>query len=135
LPAIAPGKNLLRSKRAIRWRGLCKNQPDNAFSAASLSVAYACLGNKDAALKEAERAITLWPTAKDAMAGPGMEENLAFVETIVGEKSRAISDLGRLLTTPYPGPYYNTPLTPALLRDDPRFQKLAASSTPKAADK
>ena len=61
-----------------------------------------------------------------------------------GENSRAISTLGRLLATPYPGNNYNTPLTPVLLRldpmfdplrNDPRFQKLVASSAPKTADK
>ena len=44
---------------------LCKNQPDNADFAALLSLAYATLGDKDSALKEAERAIMLLPSAKD----------------------------------------------------------------------
>jgi len=122
------GEKLAAEQARNTLEQLCKNQPDNAFSAASLSVAYACLGNKDAALKEAERAITLWPTDKDAMAGPGMEENLAFVETIVDEKSRAISTLGRLLATPYPGSNYNTPLTPALLKLDPMWDPLRADT-------
>src|SRR4029077_18177737 len=45
---------------------LCKNQPDNFVYAKVLSQAYAALGNKDAALKEAQRAITLLPRTKDA---------------------------------------------------------------------
>ena len=44
---------------------LCRDQPDNAFFAATLSQAYAVMGEKDSALKEAERAIMLLPSAKD----------------------------------------------------------------------
>ena len=40
------------------------------------------------------------------MGGPGFEENLALVETIFGENSRAISTLTRLLQTPYYGGFY-----------------------------
>ena len=51
---------------------LCKNQPDNAYFAALLSQAYAALGEKDSALKEAERAIMLLPSAKDRVEGPAL---------------------------------------------------------------
>ena len=44
---------------------LCRDQPDNASFAAWLSLAYAAMGEKDSALKEAERAIMLLPSAKD----------------------------------------------------------------------
>jgi TolB-like protein/cytochrome c-type biogenesis protein CcmH/NrfG len=97
--------------------------------AMALSRAYAMMGEKDSALKAAERAIMLLPRAKDAMYGPGYEENLAQIQTIFGENSRAISTLSDLLQTPYGVP----PITPALLRldpiwdplrADPRFQKL-----------
>jgi Flp pilus assembly protein TadD len=113
---------------------ISKEQPDNAFIAAALAVAYAILDEKDSALKEAERAITLVPSSKDRLSGPGFEENLALVEMIIGENSRAISILTRLLQTPYGGWLYSpTPITPALLkldpiwdpvRADPAFQKL-----------
>jgi predicted Zn-dependent protease len=43
---------------------LCKNQPDNALFAAALSMANAVLGEKEAALKEAERAIMLYRVLK-----------------------------------------------------------------------
>ena len=59
------------------------------------------LGQKDAAIKEAERAITLLPTVKDAVDGPTYEENLAYVEVLVGDKNRAIPRLQRLLEIPY----------------------------------
>src|SRR5437762_8177476 len=113
---------------------LSKDQPDNAFVASALAVAYAVLDEKSSALNEAQRAIALVPSSKDRLSGPGYEENLALIETIIGENSRAISALTRLLHTPYGGWIYSpTPITPAILnldplwdplRADPAFQKL-----------
>jgi TolB-like protein/Flp pilus assembly protein TadD len=123
-----------------RLEPLCKNQPDNYMLAGTLSLANATLGEKDSALKEAERAITLLPSAKDRVFGPGFEENLALIQTIFGENNRAISTLTRLLKTPYSSWYYSrTPVTPALLRldplwdplrPDPAFQKLCDEKKP-----
>ena len=115
---------------------LYRDQPDNVFALAKLSQAYAVMGERDAALNAAERAITLLPRAKDRVSGPTLEENLAIIQTIFGENSSAISTLTELLQTPYQlwvSNYNATPITPALLRldplwdplrDDPAFQKL-----------
>ena len=62
------------------------------------------MGEKDSALKVAERAVMLRPTVKERMEGPAFEENLAFIQMIFGENSRAISTLTRLLHTPYQEP-------------------------------
>jgi tetratricopeptide (TPR) repeat protein len=106
---------------------LSKDQPDNALIASALAVAYAILDEKDSALNEAQRAITLVPTSKDRLSGPGFEENLALVEMIIGENGRAISTLTRLLQTPYGGWLYSpAPITPALLRLDPLWDPLRA---------
>ena len=59
------------------------------------------MGQKDSAIKAAERAIMLLPVLKIAVDGPGLEENLALIQTIFGENSRAISTLTQLLQTPY----------------------------------
>jgi TolB-like protein/Tfp pilus assembly protein PilF len=119
---------------------LSKDQPDNAFVPAALAVAYAILDEKESALNEAQRAMALVPSSKDRLSGPGFEENLALVEMIIGENSRAISTLARLLQTPYGGWLYNpAPITPALLRldpiwdplrADPAFQKLCEEKQP-----
>jgi len=95
------------------------------------------MGEKDSALKIAERAIMLSPRAKDAGSGPGLEESLARIQALFGENSRAISTLAQLLQTPYAtGP---APITPALLRldpiwdplrSDPVFQKLCEEKQP-----
>jgi TolB-like protein/class 3 adenylate cyclase/cytochrome c-type biogenesis protein CcmH/NrfG len=111
-----------------------KTAPDNPFFALGLSQIHAVLGEKDAAINEAERAITLLPSEKDAVDGPSYEENLASVEGMVDDKNRAIPRLQRLLEIPY-----SNCLTPALLRldpkwdplrGDPRFQKLCEEKKP-----
>ena len=83
---------------------LYRDQPEKSGWAAWLSLAYAVMGEKDSALKLAERAIVLVPRAKDQI--PRREENLALIQTIFGENSRAISTLTRLLQTPYSGWLY-----------------------------
>jgi TolB-like protein/predicted Zn-dependent protease len=106
---------------------LCNNQPDNWNFAAWLALAYAELGEKDPAVKEAERATVLLPSAKDAVDGPSAEENLALVQTIFGENSHAISTLSRLLQMPFESELYGSaPLTPAFLRLDPLWDSLRA---------
>ena len=83
-----------------------RDQPDSIPVTATLSQAYAAMGEKDSALKAAERAVMLVPRAKDPQGVPGLEENLAVIQTIFGENSRAISILTRLLQTPYDSPMY-----------------------------
>jgi serine/threonine-protein kinase len=118
---------------------LCRNQPDNAPLAALLSQVYAVLGEKYSALKEAERAIMLLPSAKERVNGPALEESLAIIQTIFDENSRAISTLTQLLQTPYLSLLSFMPVTPALLRLDPlwdplrtdaAFQKLCEEKQP-----
>ena len=105
---------------------LYKDKPDDPLLTRKLSYAYASMGEKDMALKLAERAVMLKPRAKDAASGPTFEESLAVVQTDCGENSRAISTLTQLLQTPYFGNFYGTPITPALLRLDPEWDPLRA---------
>ena len=113
---------------------VCKNQPDNAFAWSMLATANALIGERDLALNQMTRSMTLLPSAKDPMLGPVFEQNLPRIETIFGETSRPISTLARLLQTPS-----FAPLTPALLRldpvwdplrTDPAFQKLCEENQP-----
>jgi tetratricopeptide (TPR) repeat protein len=111
-------------------------EPKSPFFAASLAFTEAGLGNKEAALHEAERAVSLLPASEDPVFGPGMEEALAAVEAQVGEDERAITRIERLLTTPYGAfPLNQTALRldPAWdpLRSHPRFKAIVEGPEPK----
>jgi len=117
-----------------------KDQPENYTLIGYLALTSMGLGDKDNALALSQRAIAANPIENDAVTGPFPIEVLARVAARLGEPDRAIAALQKLLSVPYAGVVGNLPLTPALLRldpmfdplrNDPRFQKLVASSTPK----
>jgi TolB-like protein/predicted Zn-dependent protease len=118
-----------------------KEQPDNFVLMGDLALTNMGLGDNTAALELAERALAQFPIDKDALTGPRPLEILARVAARIGDPERSITMLEKLLSIPYEAPLAaNPPLTPALLRldpmfeplrNDPRFQKLIASSVPK----
>jgi TolB-like protein/class 3 adenylate cyclase/Tfp pilus assembly protein PilF len=120
---------------------LLKEQPDNYSLIGDLALTNMGLSDKVSAFALSERAIAANPIEKDAVVGPRPLEILARVAARMGEPDRAIAALQKLLSIPYHGAMsVGTPLTPALLRldpmfdplrNDPRFQKLVASPTPK----
>jgi TolB-like protein/class 3 adenylate cyclase/Tfp pilus assembly protein PilF len=120
---------------------LLKDQPENYILINDLALTSMGLGDKAAAFSFVEKATALVPIEKDAMDGPSPIEILARVSAQMGEPDRAIAALQKVLSTPYESQMAsNMPLTPALLRldpmfdplrNDPRFQKLAASEAPK----
>jgi TolB-like protein/class 3 adenylate cyclase/Tfp pilus assembly protein PilF len=116
-----------------------KEQPKNPVLIGDLALTNMGLGEKAAALALSEQGIAANPIEKDAQIGYIPIEILARVAARMGEPDRAIAALQKLLSAPY-GSTRPVPFTPALLRldpmfdplrNDPRFQKLAASPAPK----
>jgi len=120
---------------------LLKEQPENFGLIGDLALTNMGLGDKAAALALSERAMAAIPIEKDALSGPRPIEILARVAARMGEPDRAIAALQKLISIPYSGALAEgVPLTPALLRldpmfdplrNDPRFEKIVASPTPK----
>ena len=93
-----------------------KEQPDNFSLIGDLALINMSLGDKAAAL---------------AVTGPIPIEILALVAARMGETDHAIAALQKLLATPYSGSFsFGVPLTTALLRLDPRLQKLCQEKKP-----
>jgi serine/threonine-protein kinase len=95
-----------------------------------LGIAYALLGRKTDALREAKRATDDLPVSRDPWDGADLQEDLAFVEMIVGEHESAITRLEYLLTIPSELSVAFVRVDPMWdpLRGNPRFQKLIAAS-------
>jgi len=82
-----------------------------------LARAYAGLGRKEDALREAQRAVEALPISKDAFFGSDIEIYRAAVEGRVGDTDSAIEHIRQLLSIP-------CLLSPALLRIDPKWRPL-----------
>lgn len=105
-----------------------QEQPDNRTTRWRLAQVYAGLGRKDDALREANVALELMPTSRDAWLAPEVTENVAYVYMMAGEYDAAIDRLDFVLsvcsrsTVSVPLLRIDPRLDP--LRDHPRFQAL-----------
>jgi TolB-like protein/Tfp pilus assembly protein PilF len=111
-----------------------KRTPDSEDAHIHLAKVLAYLGEKDAALAEAQRATELLPVSKDAFGGPEITVGVAEVYTVLGENDRAIQILDELLSRPTAVTVESLKINPIwdALRSDPRFQALLQKNTGKA---
>lgn len=94
-------------------------QPGNADIHSYLALAYCGLGDRARAAKHAAFAVKTVPIAKDALSGAYYLDVQARVWARLGDRNAAIPAIATLMKLPAP-----LPLTPALLRLDPDFDKL-----------
>ena len=103
-----------------------KKSPDSSDAHIQLAKILACLGEKDAALSEAQRATDLRPESKDAFSGPEITQGVAQVYAILGDTGAAIEILDGLLSRPSSVTARSLQVNPIWdsLRNDPQFQAL-----------
>ncbi|MGZ4984053.1 MAG: tetratricopeptide repeat protein, partial [Chthoniobacterales bacterium] len=95
--------------------------PDDAKAVMMLAFLYAALGNKDEAIKQAEKAVAMLAIELDAYDGPMLATNLAAIYAQFGEKDRALDLLGKLRGIPMAA-------TPATLRIEHEWDSLRGTS-------
>ena len=124
--AFLQAKNILEEQ--------LKQKPDDAGLHIQLAKLLARLGEKDAAITEAQQATDLRPESKDAFDGPRITEDVAQVYAILGDNARAIELLDGLLSRPTGVTLQSLRVNPAWdpLRNDPAFQALSAKYAGKA---
>ena len=103
-----------------------KRNPDSEDAHIQLAKVLAQLGEKEAAVAEAQRATELRPESKDAFGGPDITVGVAEVYAILGDNDRAIEVLDGLLSRPSAITTQSIKLNPIWdpLRSDPRFQAM-----------
>ncbi len=119
-----------RAAAAVRQR------PNDAKALIALAQSDAELGQKDDAIREAERATQLLPVEKDVMNGTQLLIKLAGIYARTGEIDHAINLLEQMTHNP-DGPSYISFGSLKLdrvwdpLRGNPRFDKIVAALAPK----
>lgn len=112
--------------------------PKSAFRRTQLALVHALLGEREAALNEAQQACALAPEKTDSVDGPTASAVLALVYARLGESGKAIDLLEHLLQTPAAGlQSFEASITRAdlrkrwqwdMLRGEARFQQLVATA-------
>jgi serine/threonine-protein kinase len=101
--------------------GSVRNDPTEPQTHALLGIANAYLGHREAALREAQLAVTLCPLAKDAMTSTYVLQQLARVYVMLGDDDRAVATLTTLLRVP-------SYVSVGWLKVDPTFAPLKRSA-------
>jgi TolB-like protein len=101
----------------------------------ALAMAEAGLGREHDAILHAERAVALYPLSRDALLGAVRLQDLAQVYAAAGQRTKALDIIERLLSIPSELTPHYLALDPAwdLLREEPRFKRLADGARGKAS--
>jgi serine/threonine-protein kinase len=109
---------------------LFRSNPTNAQRLALYGLSLAYLGRKADAIREGERAVHEVPVSADGYTGPYLQQVLARIYLLVGEREKALEQVEMLLKIPWflsPG-WLRVDPTWDELRENPRFRVLLADS-------
>ena len=109
-------------------------RPNDAKALMVLARIEAQLRRKEEAIRAAERAIEIVPISKDAVDGVNLLVGMVMVCGEIGETSRALELLERIVKLPGGPSYGAVRVGPEFdpLRHDPRFDRIVASLAPKS---
>jgi TolB-like protein/class 3 adenylate cyclase/Flp pilus assembly protein TadD len=116
------------------------DSPQDGVRHGELGFLYALMGRKEDALREGRHAVELRPISQDAVEGAAVQAFLAMIYARTGDADQAISQIERLLTTPFAVDYCDESITLTdlrtrwewdPLRKDPRFERIIAGPEPK----
>jgi tetratricopeptide (TPR) repeat protein len=130
LAAFAAARQKIETTRGDKPEDAAYN-PEHAAYFGDVAKVDAGLGRKEAAIREARRAVDLTPIAKDSQWGPLFVANLALVYAWTGERDRALEQLEIVATLPGEGPTYgDLRFNPCWdsLRGDKRFDRIVAAA-------
>jgi len=101
---------------------------DDLFTRSDLSLAYAALGRKEEAIREAKHAVELAPLSHNALDGPIQMRVLAEVYAQLGESEAALEELAKIVELPGGPDYGRLKFDPVWdgIRADPKFQQIMA---------
>jgi TolB-like protein len=104
---------------------------DDLDALSGLSLAYAALGRKEEAVREAKRAVALTPLSRNALDAPAQMVVLAEVYAQVGEREAALQQLAAAVQLPAGPDYGRLKFEPVWddIRTDPKFQEIMARAT------
>ena len=116
----------------VEQEELLRSQPDAGPALSALGMVDAYLGQKEEALREARQAVALLPVAKSSIEGEEALYCFAVICAVTGERDLAFQQLEVLAKIPAGTTYGDLRLSPFWdsLRDDPRFERIAASLAP-----
>jgi len=117
---------------AVKARTILENmlaaRPDQASVRMRLAYTLVMLGDRERALKEADRALAAMPLSRDAFGGTMLLRTAAGLHANAGAEERALDELEQLIRMPAGVHVQELKLDPVWdpLRSNPRFQKLIA---------
>jgi serine/threonine protein kinase/tetratricopeptide (TPR) repeat protein len=112
----------------VHHENTLRERPDDLDAISGLSTAYAAIGRKEDALREARRAVELVPLSHNAVDAPGQVVVLAEIYAQLGEADAALEQLATVVQLPAGPDYGGLKFNPVWddIRMRPDFQELMA---------
>lgn len=120
-----------------RARGLLdteiRNHPNNPEAQMALNQVLAGLGDKDLAIRAAQRSLDLVPASVDPVVHADLAMQAAIIFLRLGERERTLTELERLIKIPFGPSVHHLRVLPywKALHGEPRFEALITANLPR----